>query len=126
MDMSYFYAFFMIEDKDLKFVRCQLHDGVGAGAGFGTVGGVTTVTNKKLNVQEVVALDIQNLTKNVENAEGRHVDYSSTLQLVFQLAKYWIFCNTCSPILHILPIMPLYGIQLVFTIWYQNLILTFC
>jgi hypothetical protein len=36
MDMSYFCAFFMLEDKDLKFASCQLDYGV---AGFGTIGG---------------------------------------------------------------------------------------
>ena len=53
----------MLEDKDLKFSSWQLEGGIGASASFGTVGGGTTASRKKWNVQEVVAFDIQNLTK---------------------------------------------------------------
>jgi hypothetical protein len=54
----------MLEDKDLKYASWQLEEGIGTSAGFGTVGGGVTAVKKKLNVQEVVALDIQSLTKN--------------------------------------------------------------
>jgi hypothetical protein len=67
IDYSYFYAFLMLEDKDLKFASWQLEEGIGTSAGFGTVGGGVTAVKKKLNVQEVVALDIQSLTKKLPN-----------------------------------------------------------
>lgn len=63
----------MLEEKDLKFTSWQLEEGIGASAGFGTVGGGVTATmlKKKRNVQEVVALDIQHLTrKNANSADG--------------------------------------------------------
>jgi hypothetical protein len=44
----------MLEDKDLKFASPQLEGGIGASAGFGTVGGGTTVVRKKCNVQEAL------------------------------------------------------------------------
>jgi hypothetical protein len=53
----------MIEDEDLLFASLQLEGGIGASASFGTVGGGTMTLRKKHNVQEVVALEIQNLTK---------------------------------------------------------------
>ncbi len=43
----------------MKFACCQLDDGVGASAGFITVGGGAAATRKRRNIQEVVALDIQ-------------------------------------------------------------------
>jgi hypothetical protein len=42
---SYFYAFLMLED--LKFASRQVEEGIGASAGFGTVGGVVTAVKKK-------------------------------------------------------------------------------
>jgi hypothetical protein len=48
----------MLEEKDLKFASQQQQEGIGAGAGFGKVGGGVTAVKKK----EVVALDIQSLT----------------------------------------------------------------
>jgi hypothetical protein len=76
VDLSYFYA--------LKFTSRQLDDGIGASAGFGTVGGGATAARKKCNVQEVVALDIQNLTKKIaENADGICVDTQNTITRLF-------------------------------------------
>ncbi len=63
MDMSYFNAFQCLRTKIFKFASHQLDDGVGASAGFGTIGGEAAATRKKHNIQEVVALDKQNLTK---------------------------------------------------------------
>jgi hypothetical protein len=84
IDLSYFYAFLMLEDKDLKFASRQLDDGIGASAGFGTVGGGATAARKKRNVQEVVALDIQNLTKKIaENADGIRVDTQNAITRLF-------------------------------------------
>ena len=84
MDMSFFYAFLMLEDKDLKFASRQLDEGVGAAAGFGTVGGGADAKRKKRNVQEVVAVDIQNLTKKIaENAVGLRVDTQNAITRLF-------------------------------------------
>jgi len=48
VDMGFFYAFLMLEDKDLKFASPSLEDGVGASAGLGTVGGgVAVAVNQK-------------------------------------------------------------------------------
>jgi DNA topoisomerase IB len=47
VDMCYFYAFLMLEEKDFKFASRQLEDGAGASAGFGTVGGGAMATKEK-------------------------------------------------------------------------------
>mmetsp|Transcript_3838 Transcript_3838/g.5703 ORF Transcript_3838/g.5703 Transcript_3838/m.5703 type:complete len:126 (-) Transcript_3838:1537-1914(-) len=39
IDMGYFYAFLMLEDKDLKFVSPSLDIGIVASVGLGTTGG---------------------------------------------------------------------------------------
>jgi hypothetical protein len=44
MDASYLHTFLQHEDKDLKFASCQLDDGVGDGARFGTSGGGANAT----------------------------------------------------------------------------------
>ncbi len=65
----------MLEDKDLKFASWQLEDGVGASAGFGTVGGGATATKRKRNHQETVLPDIQQLTKKLsDSADGIRTD----------------------------------------------------
>jgi hypothetical protein len=64
----------MLEDKYFKFASHQLDDGVSSSAGFGTIGGGAAAKRKKRNIQEVVVLDIQDLTKNAEYAEGLSVD----------------------------------------------------
>jgi hypothetical protein len=80
MDMSYFHAFLMLKDKYLKFASHQLDGGVGASTGLGTIGGGTAATRKKRNIQELVALDIQNLTKKItENTEGLCVDMQNII-----------------------------------------------
>jgi hypothetical protein len=38
VDIPFFYAFLMLDNVDLTFVSRKLEDGVGASAGFGTVG----------------------------------------------------------------------------------------
>jgi hypothetical protein len=84
VDMSYFYAFLMLEDKDLKFASRQLEDIVDASAGFGTVGGGAAATRKKQNVQEVVTMDIQNLTKKIaDSAEGLCEDTQKAITRLF-------------------------------------------
>ncbi len=51
----------MLENKGLKFASRQLEDDVGASTGFGTVGGGTMATKKRL-YQDAVLTDIQQLT----------------------------------------------------------------
>lgn len=84
VDYSYFYAFLMLEEKDLKFASRHLEEGIGASAGFGTVGGGVTAVKKKRNVQEVVALDIQSLTKKIaESADGIREDTQRAITRLF-------------------------------------------
>ena len=47
VDIPFFYAFLMLETTDLTSVSRKLGDGVGAGAGFGTVGGGKNVSESK-------------------------------------------------------------------------------
>jgi hypothetical protein len=105
MEMSYFYTFFflMLEDKDLKFASYQLDDGLGANAGFSTIGGGAAATRKKHNIQEVVALDVQNLTKNAENAEGLCVDMQNAITRLFLLYQH----SVISVLLHNEKVLPL-------------------
>jgi len=84
IDMSYFYAFLMLEDKDLKFASRQLEDGVGASAGFGTVGGGATATKRKRHSQESVLTDIQQLTKKLsDSADGIRTDTERAITRLF-------------------------------------------
>jgi hypothetical protein len=44
VDIGHFYAFLMLETKDLEFASRSLEPGVGASAGLGTVGGGAAAT----------------------------------------------------------------------------------
>jgi hypothetical protein len=44
LDMGLWYAFLMLEEKDLNFVSRKLQEGVGAAAGLGTIGGGAAAT----------------------------------------------------------------------------------
>jgi hypothetical protein len=46
VDYSHFYAFLMLEEKHLKFASWHLEEGIGASAGFRTVGGGVTAVKK--------------------------------------------------------------------------------
>jgi hypothetical protein len=46
-DILFFYAFVMLDDKDLTCVSRSLEDGVGTSEGFGTAGGGKMVTDLK-------------------------------------------------------------------------------
>jgi hypothetical protein len=72
VDMGIFYAFLMLEDKDLKFASRSLEDGVGASAGFGTVGGGTAVVlNKKRDASEAALSQIDLLTRRLSENSDR-------------------------------------------------------
>jgi hypothetical protein len=74
----------MLEDKDLKFASQQLEGNIGTSARSGTVGGGTIVVRKKCNVQEVVVLDIQNLTKIfADSADGIREDTQRAITRLF-------------------------------------------
>ena len=93
IDYSYFYAFLMLEDKDLKFASWQLEEGIGTSAGFGTVGGVVTAVKKKWNVQEAVALDIQSLTKKCRICGWNSWGYATSNYKAFSPSP--MFSNVC-------------------------------
>lgn len=66
--LSFFYAFIMLEEKDLWFVSHSLDEGVGDSAGFGTTGGGVSVPQKKnRNEQEVIAAEIMDLKKTISD-----------------------------------------------------------
>ncbi len=67
VDMCYFYAFLMLEDKNLKFSSRQLEYGVGASTGFGTVGGGAMATKKRLH-PDAVLTNIQQLTQKLSDS----------------------------------------------------------
>ncbi len=68
IDLAFFYAFLMLEEKDLHFVSCRLDEGVGASAGFGTTGGgVSVLQKKKRNAQEATAAEITDLKKTISD-----------------------------------------------------------
>jgi hypothetical protein len=67
VDICYFYAFLMLEEKDLKFASRQLEDGVGASAGFGTVGGGARAAKKRLH-QDAVLTDLQHFTRKLSDS----------------------------------------------------------
>jgi len=70
--MGIFYAFLMLEDKDLKFASRSLEDGVGASAGFGTVGGGAAVAlNKKRDALEAALSQIDVVTRHLSDNSDR-------------------------------------------------------
>ena len=69
LDMSTFYAFLILEDKDLKFVSRSLQAGVGAGAGLGTVGGGASaaVSNRKRDITDAAFLQLETATNRLSD-----------------------------------------------------------
>lgn len=55
----------MLDNVDLTFVSRKLEDGVGASAGFGTVGGGRIVSELKKRKHGDVSAEIKELTKNL-------------------------------------------------------------
>ena len=72
VDMGIFYAFLMLEDKDLKFASRSLENGVGASAGLGTVGGgASVVINRKRDASEAALSQIDLLTRRLSDNSDR-------------------------------------------------------
>jgi hypothetical protein len=72
IDMGTFYAFLMLEERDLKFVTRSLELGIGASAGLGTVGGgaPAAMSNRKRDNSESVIQQLNMCTKRfMENSE---------------------------------------------------------
>ena len=69
LDMSTFYAFLILEDKDLKFVSRSLQAGVGAGAGLGTVGGGASaaVSNRNRDITGAAFLQLETATNRLSD-----------------------------------------------------------
>jgi hypothetical protein len=65
VDNPFFDAFLMLDTIDLTFVSGKLEDGVGASAGFGTVGGGRIVSESKKRKHGGVSAEIKELTKNL-------------------------------------------------------------
>jgi hypothetical protein len=80
---SYFYAFLMLEEKDLKFASRQLEEGIGASAGFGTVGGGVTAV-KKAKCLRSGCIGYSSLTKKIaESADGIREDTQRAITRLF-------------------------------------------
>jgi hypothetical protein len=63
----------ILEDKDLKFASRSLEGGVGASAGFGTVGGgAAVVASRKRDVSEMASSQIDLLTRRLSENSDRH------------------------------------------------------
>jgi hypothetical protein len=72
LDIGNFYAFLMLETKDLKFASRSLEPGVGASAGLGTVGGgAAATTNQKRDASDVAMVQIDMLTKHLADNSDR-------------------------------------------------------
>jgi hypothetical protein len=70
VDIPFFYAFLMLETTDSTFVSRKLGVGVGASAGFGTVGGDKVVSKSRKRKHGGVSTEIKEPTKNLaEQAE---------------------------------------------------------
>ena len=67
--MGTFYAFLILEDKELKFVTRSLQPGVGAGAGLGTLGGgaSASASNRKRDVTDAAFLQLETATKRLSD-----------------------------------------------------------
>jgi len=73
VDMGIWYAFLMLEDKDLNFVSRNLQEGVGAAAGLGTVGsGAAAITsNRKRDSSDAALAQIDLLTRRLSENSDR-------------------------------------------------------
>jgi hypothetical protein len=72
VDTGFFYKFLMLEDKDLKFASRSLEGGVGASAGFGTVGGSAGVAlNRKRDASEAAMSQIDMLSRHLSENSDR-------------------------------------------------------
>jgi hypothetical protein len=60
----------MLEEKDLKFASQQQQEGIGAGAGFGKVGGGVTAVKKKKWLHWIFKV----LQQNAESVDGIRED----------------------------------------------------
>jgi hypothetical protein len=70
--MGIFYAFLMLEDKDLKFASRSLENGAGASAGLGTVDGDASVAvNRKRDASEAALSQIDLLTHHLSDNSDR-------------------------------------------------------
>jgi len=70
--MGIFYAFLMLEDKDLKFASRSLENGIGASAGLGTVGGGASVAvNWKRDASKAALSQIDLLTRRLSDNSDR-------------------------------------------------------
>jgi len=73
VDMGIWYAFLMLEDKDLNFVSRNLQEGVGAAAGLSTVGGgaAATTSNHKRDSSDAALAQIDLLTRRLSENSDR-------------------------------------------------------
>jgi len=73
VDMGLWYAFLMLEDKDLNFVSRNLQEGVGAAAGLGTVGGgvAATTSYRKRDASDAALSQIDLLTRRLSENSDR-------------------------------------------------------
>jgi hypothetical protein len=71
VDISNFYAFLMLETKDLKFASRSLEPGVGPSAGLGTVdSGAAAMTNQKRDASDAAMVQIDMLMKHLADNSG--------------------------------------------------------
>jgi hypothetical protein len=83
VDYSYFYAFLMLEEKDLKFASWHLEEGIGASAGFGMVGGgVTAVKKMERSGSSCIGCTISD-KKIAESADGISEDTQQAITRLF-------------------------------------------
>ena len=87
----------MLEDKDLKFASRSYEGGVGASAGFGTVGGgAAVVANRKRDVSEAALSQIDLLMCCLlENSD----------RLTSKTEKRWCVCSRLLPHLRMLALL---------------------
>jgi hypothetical protein len=84
VDIPFFYAFLMLDTVDLTFVSRKLEDGVGASAGFGTVGGGRIVSESKKRKHGNFCAGIGELTKNLaEQAEKITTNTNNAITKLF-------------------------------------------
>jgi hypothetical protein len=85
IDMGLWYAFLMLEEKDLNFVSRNLQEGVGAAAGLGTVGGgaAATTSYRKRDASEAALTQIDLLTRRLSDNSDRLM--STTEKAMIQL-----------------------------------------
>ena len=82
--MGTFYAFLILEDKELKFVTRSLQPGVSAWAGLGTVGGGASAaaSNRKRDVTDTAFLQLETAMKRLSNRSAHSALLFFHLQLL--------------------------------------------